>query len=710
MYGSARYGASRWGGALIHLTNPAPPDPPPVLPWTPTAPTPVTPPSATPTVPEVQFELVDRDGTHVAWLDEESIGQEWRRDAKGPGMVSVALRKSSALAVQMRYPRMLRVRYRGKVVQDGLIGARKEATYQPGKEDAQRVSVRAPGHLSITEGGTCGPHSLTSKPTVLTQRFFYGHQAYKPGPEWVPATVLVRQDGTSEHWTHTPPKWSAFTANWISAAGDTTDNAAAGDLYVIRDRTVPGQTHLLDFTADDSVDQHVDGMLVGTAIDFHGFESRVLPFSEGKHRFAARWGNIAQALDNPTGYLAALRLLDAAGRAGDPTWVSDASCLLLARPATPPGWTVGQIVNYLLDLWESRGGRRIYRGFSDLLDTAGNAWPVLPDWSISSKASIWQALSALIETYCEASMRPGSFTLDLWVKGMRGTTRTEQFGSGYNGVALPCIVSLDHEVQAPYATTIHAVLGAEWIERSVWDPASGEDNIVKTLDLPNQLTPAQAEDILDQLLAIFGRERIQYRAVIHPRNDAQRPHFGFDEGDTIPLPDPDGVFTDVEVLSIIGAKVGKRHVRFTIEAGDLLLNDEEMVHAWLRQKAEGAFGGSTHQSTSTLTERPPLHTQPTPRPLRFHRPIDAENADSGAETAEESGSIVEFAVTLDVVAVAERVVNLKVDGTIVATVTIPIGAQWGSVRVNVPVSKGVEIIRAHCATLEFEFTAKAVME
>lgn len=713
--GRARWGAAIYGavGTLDH--DIAEPEPEPELPWDPDAPTPEDPPAAEPTVPELIFELVERNGVHVAWLD-KSYARGWRRDRSQPGSATVTVQRDSPVAPELVAPRMLRARYRGVVAQDALISPRTDRAAQKGEAAAQSFTLAGAGRIMVLDDGLVGPWSETSRPTADSQRFNCHHPDFELTTDWIAATELARQDATTEHWTGLPANWPGSGAEkWIAAPGDTTDDTTytvAVDYYGRRKTTLPGGRYAACFTADDIVELHIDGIRQGEARTFHGFERVDLHLSAGTHTFSAKWTNIKQLPTNPIGFLFSLMPVEAAtGRLGAPVLVSDSSWRILPNPDEVPGWKLGRIVRYVLQRFRAKGGPPVFRGFTDDLDTDGDPWPTLPDLTVSATSSVAQFVQQISESYVDAFMVPGTTypNLRLWNKGSRGSTLATEFGSGFEAVALPSLKSLDVDIEPPYATSILGHWGDGWVRRSRSVPGWF---IERPFEVPNVLTRAEVVRTLDELLDIFGQERKQYRLEVYPRSDAQRPHVtgGFNEADRIVVV-LDGQDVTVPVESIEGKLDANGLVAVTVEAGDLLLDEEERIKAWLQAMEAGAFGGRSTQPTSTRLELPRQQTTTVKRPLRFHRPTSVTTVLGAGDTVEETGRIVAWVATVDPVQGSGVDVELYIDGVDSGvTATVPAGARAGRARCNIPVTQDVTFVQPRCTATGFELVAKAILE
>lgn len=712
--GAARPGATVPGRAARALTRPDPPDDLDDIDWDPDASPPDDPPSEPSViVPEVAFQLLERDGTHIAWLNYAEL-LDWRRVATGgPGSASATLPRSLAVINDCVPPNMIRVWYRGRAVHDALIAPISDATYQEGEEGDEHRIVNAPGSRVIFNDFLVDPWRVTNRPVSDSQRFDFTHPDFQITDDWIWATELARQDDTTEHWTGLPAKWpGSGAAQWIAAPGDTTDDTSytdAVDYYGRRQIVLPYGLYAAVWSADDACRLWTDMVAMGETRDFHGFQRSDFRMSANLHTFAVLFSNIAQLPTNPIGFLFSLHPVDTRGRLADAVLISDASWRLLPDPGYEPGWKIGRIVNYLLDRAEAIGGRRIYRGFTDDLDTAGDPWPIVSSLTFANNASLGEVLNKLEETWVDIRIRAGSFTLDLWNKGSRGVARATQLGSARDVAASSaCIARLEHQTDPPYATRITAHYGDGYIARARNVPGFF---IQRPLEIPNAITRGEVYKTLDALLDLFARPRVSYQADLVPRIDGHRPHIGFHEADTVPLKDPDGNWAQVPVQTIHGtyAPRGKR-LTLDIEAGDPIIEEEDAIQAWLEQRAAGAFGGRIHQATSTQLELPPAQAPTVAQPLVFHRAALVTETESDPKKPGETSRIFEFTVTLGTAQGSDTDVDLKIDGSTIETATVPAGDRWAAVRLNRPVSKGVEDVSVACTDTGFPIVAEVKFE
>lgn len=128
---------------------------------------------------------------------------------------------------------------------------------------------------------------------------------------------------------------------------------------------------------------------------------------------------------NPGGLIIAIYEHTAAGPA-DLLTHTDASWRIVAYPSDPPGMTVGRVLRLARKEAFNRACTWINGWqlmFSDTVDSAGNAWPVVADIATKVGTNYLTFLQELSVTYIDFWAAPGTKRLYAWNKGTRGKTR-----------------------------------------------------------------------------------------------------------------------------------------------------------------------------------------------------------------------------------------------------------------------------------------------
>lgn len=135
--------------------------------------------------------------------------------------------------------------------------------------------------------------------------------------------------------------------------------------------------------------------------------------------------NQSSGVYNPGGFIASIFEYTAAGP-GDLIVHTDSAWKLVAYPAEPPGMTVGNVLRLARKEAFNRGNTWINDWqlmFTDSVDSAGKAWPVVSDIATKVGTNYLTFLQELSVTYIDFWAAPGTKKLYAWNKGTRGKTR-----------------------------------------------------------------------------------------------------------------------------------------------------------------------------------------------------------------------------------------------------------------------------------------------
>lgn len=578
-------------------------------------------------LPDVAFELIEPDGTHVAWLD-EAHGLAFRRELDGPGSVTATIQHSDPVLDDLTWDRRIRVWLRGEVVHAGLIEPRDDSTVDQAEEAGQVARVGGRGVLALLDQGTVDPLRLALQPVQDSVRFNFGHPDFDD-TGWIAPKVLRYLDEAYDqgftvpgpHWGMPLDEWWDLQARVIGPHQASIETAPVGKWYLRKSFTLAEDATIqFDLASDGPALVFLDGqMLKNTGAPEQGMtdiHTVTVDVSAGTHVIGVEVTNRIWKFTsaNPTGFL--LTGFDGRPWDGDVVVRTDSTWKMLAYPAQTPGWTAGKIIRWLLAAWDARGGPTISTTFTDKVDSKGKAWPVIPDETVQCGRSLLAAVTQLAENHVDVMMAPTGSSLSAWVKGTRGTVRSLSLGNidpvtdggeivtdggemVYEFAENPCLTSLRHRTEPPLASRILARWDGGWISRAISASWYREMHV----QLPSTLTEEQAEQTADDLLDTFSQERVEYSAGVHPRVDAQRPFDGFTEGDYLTLPDRRMLPQQVRVLTLAASVDRDGLVSYEIEAGDRVQLERERLDAWLRRMQPGAIGGRTEVAEPTRNER-----------------------------------------------------------------------------------------------------------
>lgn len=625
-------------------------------------------------LPEVALQLVDLDHQHVTWLPLVKAGAAARGALSDPGAVTTTLSRSDPDLADVEFEdRILRYWLRGELVAAALVSTREDASIDQGEEAAQEAPIGGPGTLAILADGVVEPWKLDWDPDMRTVRFNFAHPDYDDST-WGPAYEKSLQGVESPWWTGFPRGWPDPSAAWVSGPLGNSENAPDGITYARASFTITtAGLYALFWTGDNTAQMFIDGVELGVIQNWQQLQRVEVQLSAGTHVMAVKVENWVQAFANPTGFVMTLMTVGGQGQLGDVVFRSQASgWKVLQFPTVEPGWTHGKALNWILDKWETSGGRVTTRTWTDLVDSASQAWPLVPEITVQVGQSILDVAGQFGEAYMDLSMAAGSWTMHAWNKGGQGQALNLSLaGPDLVDESVASLMSLRHRSTPPLATDLMVRWEKNWLRRSVSVP--GARRREKHLQLPTVATAAGAQAIADEVLAVYGRERVEHSARILPRNDAQVPGIAIREGDTLDLPDRDGVLATVRVhsWSVMCDADGK--VAYQIEAGDLVTFREEAITTWLRRLSDGALGGQTRQSLPDRRDSYAYSAAVMPvREMPFDHNLGDPTGESKPWTLAAPGIITDF--TVDIPGGEGGTFEVYVNGVSVSSLTVAAAA------------------------------------
>jgi hypothetical protein len=647
-------------------------------------------------LPDVAFELVEADGSHVAWLD-EAHGLAFRRELDGPGSVTATVQHSDPILDDLTWDRRIRVWLRGEVVHAGLIEPREDSTVDQAEEAGQAARVGGRGVLAVLDQGTVDPLRLALQPVQDSVRFNFGHPDFDDAGWIAPKVLRYLDEAYDQGFTVPGPYWGMPLDEWwdlqarvIGPHQASIETAPVGKWYLRKTFSLAEDTTVqFDLASDGPALVFLDGqMLKNTGAPEQGMtdiHTVTVDVSAGSHVIGVEVTNRVWQFTsaNPTGFL--LTAFDGRPWDGDVVVRTDSTWSMLAYPAQTPGWTAGKILRWLLAAWDARGGPSISTTFTDKVDSKGKAWPVIPDETFQCGRSLLAAVTQLAENHIDVSMAPTGSSLSAWVKGNRGRVRdltlanldpvtdggeivTDGGEMVYEFVDNPCLTNLRHRTEPPLASRVLARWDGGWISRSIAASWYRELHV----QLPSTLTVEQAEQTTDDLLTVFSQERVEFSAGVHPRVDAQRPFDGFTEGDYLNLPDRRMLPTQVRVLTLAASVDRDGVVAYEIEAGDRVQLERERLDAWLRRMQPGAIGGRTEVAQPVRNEREIARRKtPTADATPFSQDGPVTASTSGILRPTGDWLFVRWVADLVSPGTTGTTIAILVNGTPVSSFTIP---------------------------------------
>lgn len=474
------------------------------------------------------------------------------------------------------------------------------------EEAGQVTMVQGRSLVSEWEDATVQPENGYDKhPFASTRLFGFANPYYVVGAEWNPAVEQFRQDATGvppDELFGLPEEWYDPFIYWIwsdspPASGVDRD---PGTSYFIKDFTIPGTGVGVYRWAGAGDNKHrlfIDG------IEVAGYDG---PANEGwtrmydgdieltsgiSHRCAAVVENVFSPSNN-WGFLWGLWENAGTDGLGDKIIESDDTWDALHYPTAVPGFTIGRVVEILLEEAQAVGDLTGWGlSFDDVDDTNSAPWPVLAEIPVQVGMDYLSVLHQFAEAWIDFDADIDSRTLHAWVKGTRGTTSGATFTIGDN------ITELSREQTGNIKNVAHVLFRDGHTEiADTNDPGGGTSISLygqrrAYLSLEDFQSTNAVNEYLAEWFAVNAWPRYAVTLGIEPAS-GDAPYAVFDKGDTI---DVEG--DDLTVVSIAAQadEVGK--IEWAVDVSSRAEIREQNLDRALKSKANGTVGGRALVST-----------------------------------------------------------------------------------------------------------------
>lgn len=435
-------------------------------------------------------------------------------------------------------------------------------------------------------------------PWATTRTFSFASPEYTPVGWSNAVNIVSAQKNTSAYYTGLPTGWMNPNASWIGASGTNDSGANEGSIYLIGDHTFVAGDIVAFAAADNRCDLYGDGFgltTFGTEVGFNEtHRTPILHVSAGQFRFGAKVVNYRDGatVDPPPGrgdflsgdplaFLFSAYPVDGRGRLGALGIQSDTEWSILEYPDTPPGWTVGGVMDLLLTEAQADG---LLTGltwdFDATNDSNGNPWTTYETITLNVGDDYLTVLRSFAGAYCDWAFAPDSLNLSMYRLGERGSVIDIGFVAGTN------LTSLTHDA---IDVGTDALL-VSWNGPQFLYPSSGGSRIAR-FDAGNAKTRDEAETLAAQQLALLGGVRIEFQADIEPVGLEDQPYTGFTVGDIVGIPDETGAASSQRVTQIVGTTDPEGNPVWSPSFSDVLLDVNARLANNVRRMASGTLGG-----------------------------------------------------------------------------------------------------------------------
>lgn len=474
-------------------------------------------------------------------------------------------------------------------------------------------------------------------------------------------TVYTHTRSTSN--PQRPIAWLDEIAEWIGPAAED-PSMTAGYWYLDGEFTLASDTQIVfPASADDEMVTALDGV---TLIDERPeFPAKVWWYTyragvmvpAGTHTYRVRVRNVV----GPTAFIGAAWESDGT-TSGDPVWLTNSDPMesfsldwkCLAFPSSAPGFTAGAIIRILLEEAQARGELTGWTlDFDDDVDSDGNTWQVIPEFSCRVGDSLYQIIDNLAGTWIDVAAADSGLELKAWDKSVgRGSA---------SGVTLD--TELTTVKKSTERATCNAALclykdGQRWVLNSSSITARGR--IAKTLPLGSINDEDTIDAIGGEYVEAFGVDAVSYTAGILPGET-----LGVEIGDTFTLDDVAGV-------RLVGksGRVQADDLAVSIEVSSPLqerrLRVERVVDRAVEAAGEGAAAAAPAVDTGSQIPVGRVATKQLGSAWSIYRSEDLDDTDPLAPLeVEEPTRLYEWKVNADNAdATGDTVVELWLNGSI----------------------------------------------
>lgn len=369
----------------------------------------------------------DRAGTLVAGLD-DSFARTWQDPLNEVGSGELRLQNDDPDVATVGYAHVIRFSLDDQARFACLVEHKDQVTATTSEEIEEVTTLAGRGTMAVLEEALIGPVGGERRSQFEQDRLFNFAAPELDDADWGPVVTRVQalnpEVDPGSHNT-VPQGWPDPTAlkiwqSWPIGARLT----PVGDVYMRRHFTTSSSegtaTYRVFVTADDGFEVWIDGQyVIGEVTPFMWNETTdtEVVLDDGDHVIAVKGTNLDFG-DNVAWVLVSVYALGDGGVTLASVVVhSDADWIGVGYPAHPPGFSPGEVLRVLVEEAQARGALEgVELSFTDDVDTAGIPWPNTPDIAFEVGSDLLSALKQLCETYMDAAMAAGSFTLYGWVQ------------------------------------------------------------------------------------------------------------------------------------------------------------------------------------------------------------------------------------------------------------------------------------------------------
>lgn len=520
---------------------------------------------APPGSPEFAVEIYDGNNAYnhgLAYLGtmSEDFGRNVLDVKNEVGSWRLSVLRDSDDAVDLVANNIVKFRLDGDIVFAGRIEPWEQQTLAPGEEVDEVLSLAHAGLLDTIRDAEVYQHPDCAL-VHDTRTFNFASLDYTDwlSSPWIDAYELFQQGDAvdSLYGVLIPQDWPDPSAWWMwGTPEDLGDDPlmAVGDNYFLTEVDLDTGDYALFIAVDDGYELWVDGVVVAAQTQAFMFRQthRVdLFLVDGLHRIGIRATNIDRPVSS-TNFAAVLFSMYSTTNGGELDLLvlhSDSTWRALAYPATPPGFTPGEIMEILIfEAW-NRGAFWLWSyDFTTEVDSLGEAWTAEIDLACKIGESYLDVLRKIAETSVDLGVLYDSINLRMMNKGGLDTGAAVDFDVAVD------FVSLKHAGRPELATSalVHESDGT-FVEINSGVPV--EDGLEPRREVMLEAGSAPSSAAADRMAAglfdEFVTPRVNVTFEVVPTS-SKRPWSHYWPGKTVTMPDRylDDAPTELRTLQI----------------------------------------------------------------------------------------------------------------------------------------------------------------
>jgi hypothetical protein len=419
---------------------------------------------------------------------------------------------------------------------------------------------------------------------------------------WDQANEIATQGWASTFYTGQPAGWSDRLANYLWDDTGDDEDAPAGYMLFRQTINVTAGFKFLDWTCDNNGILWLNGKRVQEASDLRRKQTYAFATTAGELTIAFQVLNLDPIFNedpeggNPGALLASLR---AGSPEGTVVWRSSDAMRVLNLGETPvyPPISIGTIFadcrqgNDLMTGWTIAG--------SATTDAEGETLPTVTELAFRYyEDNVGDLLNIYSDTWLDFTVDATGKTLRPRLKGTTGSASTLDLVTGYStaGQADPDLVNV---LELSWDVRPAEFEGIAVRDAHGWTVRGDDGGRVMPYRVEQITNRGIAEDIADELLAIYGTDQLTATVSYLPLDEAtDLPFVAFDLFDTLAVPGPiDHDATSTQTIVAITVEGGERNETtnddggIEIELGAPVRTRAELFDAQLQRIGAGALGG-----------------------------------------------------------------------------------------------------------------------